>query len=178
MLQKKSMTAEQLKADYPDLYTELTSMNSQKVTELTTQVTNLTAKEADLTAKLTAVTAEKDKLLVHQKIRENGKRLGLPTYAESLISENKGLEEALTSMIEKLSTEGKESNELPTIFKKTGSKPAGTGSSDDLTVPKTYDEAKAAMSKIDPSLKGRDLAVATRKKFPNIDFSADSREEE
>lgn len=177
MLQK-SMTAEKLKADYPDLYTELTSVNSQKVTELTAQVSGLNTQLAELNTKLTTVEAEKGKLLTHQKIRENGQRLGLPTYAETLIKEDKGLEESLTALIEKLSTEGKETNTLQTVFKNTASEPAGPGSQDDLTAPKTWTEAKAAMSKIDPALKGRDLAIATRKQFRDIDFSADRREEE
>lgn len=159
---KKTLTAESLQSEHPEVYAQV--LAAGELAGKKTMETQMT----EMTSRLATVTEENTKLKNDQKIRDSAAKMNLPVYGEQLITEGKSVEEALTSLISKLHSEGPENNELGSVLRQTASAPAGQASTGDSVKPKTYEEAKAAVKLLKPDLKGSALAREVRRTFPDL----------
>lgn len=169
------LTVEKIQKDQPDLYNEIFNAGKDSV-----KVEDLQAKITELQSKLTSTETENQKLKDHVLIRQKAAQLSVPSKGEELVAAGTSVTDALMQLIDHASKEGPEENVLKGVFTKTAPEAAGQGNSGTEVV-KTQQQAKDAVLKVNPNLKGRDLIRAARKQFPkvfNIYGQQDAGEEE
>lgn len=147
----KKASLEDVKKENPELFAEI-----------------FEAGKAEGLKEVSSLKEENQKLTEHAQIMDKAYSLGLSNDGKKLISEGKGLTEALISLIDlKVSGKG-ESTELKGTFEKTTPPAAGSGEKSTKTEPKTWEEAKMIVKENNPSMSKVELLRETRKQFPKF----------
>ena len=149
----KNATLENLKELNIDLYNQVFALGQESKND-----------------EISALKAENQKLKDEAEIRKNAFKLGLVEEGEKLISENKSVSEALSSLIQKSIEKPKEqqaSNELKGIFEKTAPDAAGAGSEGDVTID-TKEKAITFIKKTKNPKTNAEAVRMARQEYPQL----------